>query len=338
MHFFLIYAIIYITILRVTVIFVMTLSKIASLANVSVSTASKAFSMSPEVNEETREMIFDIAKKHGCFKKFFSAKYPKLVFAVICPEFESLHYTTAIAHIQRALEERGGEICVASTKFSKKRARELMDYYTKYARVDGVILFDAASALSASVDLPVVCVGRAADFAVRISNNSRPAIEKAVDHFISHGVTDIGFIGEHLTTSKERAFSEIMTDRLGSYNPDYIAIGDRFADGGYATAKRMIEGGKLPRAIICGYDYLAIGAMRAFTECGYRIPEDVAVIGMDDIPEAEFMNPPLSSINSNLKESCYVAADTIINMLMGKPYKKCTVIPAKLNLRQSSEI
>lgn len=213
-----------------------------------------------------------------------------------------------------------------------------MDYYTKYARVDGVILFDAASALSASVDLPVVCVGRAAEFAVRISNNSRPAIEAAVDHFISRGVTDIGFIGEHLTTSKERMFTEIMTEKLGSYNPDYIAIGDRFADGGYATAKRMIEGGKLPRAIICGYDYLAIGAMRAFTECGYRIPEDIALIGMDDIPEAEFMNPPLSSINSNLKESCYVAADTIINMIMGKPYKKCTVIPAKLNLRRSSEI
>jgi len=316
----------------------MTLSKIANLANVSVSTASKAFSMSPEVNEETREMIFDIAKKHGCFKKFFNAKYPKLVIAIICPEFESLHYTTAIAHLQRALEERGGEICVASTKFSKKRARELMDYYTKYARVDGIILFDAASALSASVDVPVVCVGRAAEFAVRISNNSRPAMEAAVDHFISHGVSDIGFIGEHLTTSKERSFTEIMTDKLGSYNPEFIAIGDRFADGGYATAKRMIEGGKLPRAIICGYDYLAIGAMRAFTECGYRIPEDIAIIGMDDIPEAEFMNPPLSSISSNLAVSCEAAADTLINILMGKPYKKCTVIPAKLNLRRSSEI
>ena len=316
----------------------MTLSKIANLASVSVSTASKAFSMSPEVNEETREMIFDIAKKHGCFKKFFNAKYPKLVIAVICPEFESLHYTSAIAHIQRALEERGGEICVASTKFSKKRARELVDYYTKYARVDGIILFDASSALSAQIDLPVVCVGRAPSFAVRVSNDGRPAMEEAIDYFISKGVTDIGFIGEHLTTSKEKLFTEIMTDRLGSYNPSFIAIGDRFANGGYETAKKLVEKGTLPRAVICAYDYLAIGAMRCFTECGYKIPEDIAIIGMDDIPEAKFMNPPLSSINSNLSETCLFAADTIINMLMGKPYEKDTQICAKLNLRRSSEI
>jgi DNA-binding LacI/PurR family transcriptional regulator len=213
-----------------------------------------------------------------------------------------------------------------------------MDYYTKYARVDGIILFDAASALSASVDLPVVCVGRAAEFAVRILGNTRPAMEEAIDYLISSGVTDIGFIGEHLTVSKEKAFTEIMTDKLGAYNPDFIAIGDRFADGGYETAKKIIERGKLPRAFICGYDYLAIGAMRCFTEHGYRIPDDIAIIGMDDIPEAEFMNRPLSSINSNTKDACRAAADTLINMLMGKAYKKCTVIPAKLNLRKSSEI
>ena len=64
----------------------MTLTKLAKLANVSVSTASKAFSMSPEVNSETREMIFDKARELRCFKQFFSAKYPRLVVAVICPE------------------------------------------------------------------------------------------------------------------------------------------------------------------------------------------------------------------------------------------------------------
>ena len=70
-----------------------TLSKIAKLAHVSVSTASKAFSMSNEVNPETREMIFKIAKEYGCFKKFYNAKYPKLVFAIICPEFKSRFYS-----------------------------------------------------------------------------------------------------------------------------------------------------------------------------------------------------------------------------------------------------
>ena len=315
-----------------------TLSKIAKLANVSVSTASKAFSMSPEVNEETRESIFNIAKKNGCFKKFFNAKYPKLVIAVICPEFESLHYTSMLAHLQILLERRGCEICVATTQFSKKRGRELVSYYSKYVRVDGIIILDGASALEEPSDLPIVCTGRANENAVRVTMSHTVALEEAIDHFISHGVTDIGFIGEWLTDSKQKMFTEIMTEKLGGVNPDYIGVGDRFADGAYSTVEKIIESGKIPRAFVCAYDYLAIGAIRCFSEHGYRIPEDIAIIGMDDIPEAKYLTPSLSSINSNIEKVCESVTDTLINMLMGKPYEKCTVIESVLRLRESSKI
>ena len=80
-----------------------TLSRIAKLAHVSVSTVSKAFSMSPEVSEQTREMIFDIAKDHGCFKKYYKAKYPKHVIAVLCPEFKSRLYSQALSNLQAYL-------------------------------------------------------------------------------------------------------------------------------------------------------------------------------------------------------------------------------------------
>ena len=67
----------------------MTLTELARLAHVSTSTASKAFALSPEVNEQTRDMIFRVAKINGCFKKFYRQEYPGLSFAVICPEFDS---------------------------------------------------------------------------------------------------------------------------------------------------------------------------------------------------------------------------------------------------------
>ena len=82
----------------------LTLSKLARLANVSVSTASKAFSGSAEVNEETREMIFGIARQYGCFKKFYNAKYPKLVIAIIAPELRGAYYTRYLSCIQDNLE------------------------------------------------------------------------------------------------------------------------------------------------------------------------------------------------------------------------------------------
>ena len=316
----------------------LTLSKIAKLASVSISTASKAFSMNPEVNEETREMIFNIAKSHGCFKKFFNAKYPKLVIAVICPEFESLHYTSMMARLQVALDKRGCEICVATTQFSKERCRELVDYYTKYARVDGIILFDGASGLYAQGDVPIVCVGRANEKAIRVILNKRPALEEAIDHFLDNGISEIGFLGEKLTFSKEKSFREILTSRGAAIDERFIRSGERFADGGYETMKRMLEDGKPPRAMICAYDYLAIGAMRALTEAGYRIPEDVAIVGMDDIPEARFLNPPLSSISSNIDLVCETASETLVNIIMGKPYEKSTFIRSTLHKRRSSEV
>ena len=316
----------------------LTLSKMAKLANVSVSTASKAFSMSPEVNEETREIIFDIAKKHGCFKKFFNAKYPKLVIAVICPELDSLYYSSIVARLQSTLEKRECEICIATTQFSKARGRSLANYYSKYARVDGIILFDCASAYEAVGDMPTLCIGNAKGDAVRVINDKEAAVFEAVDYFVSKGITDIGFIGEWLTESKKNLFIKTMKARVGSCDESLLAIGDRFADGAYETTKKMIESGRVPRAVICAYDYLAIGAMRCFIEHGYRIPEDVAVVGMDDIPEAKYLTPSLSSIDNGCEKLCEAAADTIINMMLGKPYETCSVIKSTLHQRESSEI
>jgi len=316
----------------------LTLSKIAGLANVSVSTASKAFSMSPEVSEQTREMIFDIARENGCFKKFFNAKYPKLVIAVICPEFESRYYTTMLSRLQIALERKGCEICVATTQFSTERGRELMEYYSRYASVDGIIVIDGSKYSEISLDIPTVFLGWTAANAVCVNMSRKDAVAAAVDYLVDSGVRDIGFLGEKLTSSKQKAVCEALTERLGSYNENYIAVGERFFDGGYATTLNMIKMNRLPRALICGYDYLAIGAIRCLLDNGYRVPEDVAVIGMDDIHEAKYLNPPLSSISSNVEAACDAAAYTLLDMLMGKPYERNTVIPATLHLRESSRI
>ena len=316
----------------------LTLSKIAKLANVSISTASKAFSMSPEVNEQTRDAIFDIAKKHGCFKKFFNAKYPKLVIAVICPEFESLHYTSMLSHLQTILEKRDCEICVATTQFSKNRESELVDYYSRYARVDGMIFIDSILGREADSDIPTVYIGHAKENSVRVFMKKRPALEAAIDYFISHGVTDIGFIGEHLTVSKQNIFADIMTEKLGGFNQNYIGVGERFADGAYATTQALIDKGCVPRALVCAYDYLAIGTVRCLFDNGYRVPEDVLVLGMDDISEAKYLIPALSSIDSDSFKVCDAAATTLMNIIMEKPYQRETVIESTLHLRKSTEL
>jgi DNA-binding LacI/PurR family transcriptional regulator len=83
---------------------------------------------------------------------------------------------------------------------------------------------------------------------------------------------------------------------------------------------------------------MAIGAMRCFMDNGLSVPGDVAVIGMDNIPECCYLNPPLSSIDPKTEQACKAAADAIVAKLKGLPTTNTVTVEGILNLRESSEI
>lgn len=113
------------------------------------------------------------------------------------------------------------------------------------------------------------------------------------------------------------------------------------APGLYAVAivqEHFVASGHIPRAIFCAYDYMAIGAIRYCWEHGLKVPEDVAIIGMDDIPENSYLNPPLSSINFNMDKICAIAAEAIIKRLTDPAFTLEEKVPATLHLRASSQL
>ena len=314
----------------------MTLSKLARLAHVSLSTASKAFSMSSEVNEETRKMIFALAREHGCFKKFYNAKYPKLVIAVICPEFRSRYYSSLVSIIQESLAEKGCEICVASTDFSTKTLKELYEYYNNYSNVDGIIMIDCFKEDLSENNVPIVTTRRS-----KFKNTPLypSGIDLAIDYFLSKNVTDIGFIGELHTSGKLMDFKKCINEKNITLRDEYISISEkRLESGGYAAMEELFRRNSVPRAIICAYDCMAIGAMRCIFDNGLKIPEDIAIIGINNNRESEFLNPPLSSVGRCVEKMGEKLAETMINNLMGKENCNTVIIEPKLILRRSTEI
>ena len=312
-----------------------TLSKIAKLAHVSVSTVSKAFSMSPEVNAQTRELIFDIAKDHGCFKKYYKAKYPKHVIA----EFKSRLYSQALSNLQDYLAKRNCEICVASTNFSPETEQELLGYYNRHTTVDGIIVIGSYSKPQGEMELPVAYVLGENDGCFRVNIQIRQAMEQAVDHFLRHGVTEIGLLGESLTQSKLWSFREILAQRGYPVREEWIAAGEkRFEAGGYEAMERLLSQAPPPRAVLCAYDYLAIGAIRCAYDRGLSVPEDVAVLGMDDLHEAAYLNPPLSSVDYPIGRASELAAEALLAELNGEPHSRHEVLTAKLHLRRSTQV
>lgn len=319
----------------------MTLTELARLAHVSTSTASKAFALSPEVNEQTKEMIFDVAKAHGCFKKFYRSEYPGLAFAVICPEFESTYYSAFISEMQKCLAKYNSETTVASTGFSIEAECCHLEYYQRYHTVDGIILIDGRTNINPKCEIPIATVNHRAEGrgAINVVKDMRAPIFQAVENWVKAGVRDIGFIGDTCTNGRRNRVYDAIENYLGEVNTDYfIRSNARFERGGYLGALELMERERLPRAIICAYDRLATGAMRAFADRGLKIPDDIAIIGVDDAPASSYTTPSLSSISHRLDETCKSLATALISKIKGEEYPEVINIACELNERESSQI
>ncbi len=318
----------------------MTLSKLARLANVAVSTASKAFSMSDDINEQTREEIFRVARENGCFKKFFNAKYPKFVIALICPEVDSRHYSELCRYLQQRLQTRGCEICISSTEFSAAVTADMIEYYEKYSSVDAIILIDPPATVLPPHETPIISLGsRAHNADVTLCLDYMTALKSALTDFKAAGISHIGFIGEPHTVTKLSAFKSAVSEIYGFTEEKYISVSDlRFEKGGCAAARALYSRGTLPEAIICAYDDMALGAMRFFHDNGISVPDDIKVIGMDNILHSEYFVPSLSTIDYMNEEIAKTATESVFELLDGKTPAEIHNFSARLITRESSQI
>ena len=318
-----------------------TLSKLAKLANVSISTASKAFSGSREVNAQTRAEIFSVAKELGVFKKFYNVKYPRLVVAVIVPEFHSRNYGPLLSEIQRVLEDRGCSMTVTPAGFLPFENNKIYDYYSKYTDVDGIIVIGEYDHSGDELDIPCVVIGseNLCGNICGIRITSRAATFDAISYLKASGAVSVGFISEPKTLTKLSYFTDAMTKIYGTVDEKYVIVTkNRFEEGGYEGMKKLIEAGNLPRAVLCGYDNMAYGAVRCLKDFGFRVPQDVAVIGYDDNAESEYIFPSLSSINVKHKECAVAAADTLMKIILTQPHSRVITINAEFKPRESSKI
>ncbi len=319
-----------------------TMTKIAKLAHVSLPTASKAFSMSSDISEETREQVFKVAKELGCFRKFYNKKYPKYMVAVICPELQSLHYSFALSALQENLAKQNCEVCIATTNFLQDTEQLLLDYYYYHTNVDAIVIIQGMIPITDSFEIPVISVNSTCPQpnTLSVDTDFETSMGEAIEYFVQHGITDIGYLGEPKSLGRELMFKNQMQKKTGkSCNDAHIIISDfRFQDGGYAAMEELLKQKNHPRAVICAYDYFAIGAARCASDHGISIPNDIAIISMDDLPEAKFLTPSLSSINPLHEETYKTVADSIIKLLNNEEIEMHVTINAKLHLRESSKI
>lgn len=296
----------------------MTLAKLAALAGVSVSTVSKALSESREISEATREQIIALAKEHGCYEKYYNPKYQKKLIAVLCPEILGNHYGRMASEMEREIAAHNGTMILSVFDFRPAKQRELVEYYTKFARVDGVIVIEPAEKIKNDTDIPIVQIGQENESGGVdcVKTEITPAMEEAVRQLRKLGHRRFGFVGEKLAVPEYEAFLSVAKRTKLELLPQHVVVSSaRFEEAGYEATEKLMATEEPPTVIFAAYSHIALGAERFLSEKGFSVPGDVSLVCMDDILENPYRERTLSCIRTHISEQCASATELLFAKL-----------------------
>ena len=318
----------------------MTLSQLAKLTGTSVGTVSKAFSGSREISEETRNRIYEVAKEHGCFDKYYKAPRKRPLIALLPPEPESEYYGREIGLIEKALTKRGADTIIAFTRFDINRQAELFRELAYGLRADGIILWGAGEKIKNPDNIPLITItaSEPTQNADVVRMNMASGIAELANTLKQYGHTEVGFIGETLTVYKEETLKKAMRSiGIPVHNKYFHRSKKRFAEAGADGIAELIGRNAVPTVIVAAYDQIAYGAMQAARKAGYKIPEDISFVGMDDLSVTPYFDIPLTSLQMDFEAVCPQIIDLLFKRLENQYYRAREEInaPVKLNVRPS---
>lgn len=286
-----------------------TIRDVAERAGVSVATASRAMTGSRNVSaalvSRVHQAALELGYRHNAVARALRRGCTNTV-GMVVPEIGNPFFPAIVEAVERHLQITGRDLLLCDAQqdpaIEHKRIMALVD-----RKVDGLITIPVSGTAShdalaeVAEHMPVVQVDRfvvdyAADW-VGVDGNLGMGL--AVQHVASLGATEIAFVSAALdsTAALERhAGFERAIDRLGYSCAWPQLLGTFRAEWGRTAAAALLEGPKLPHAVVCGNDEIAIGVLGEFRRRHVRVPDDVLITGFDDIRFAGLADPPLTTI------------------------------------------
>lgn len=319
----------------------MTLKQIALLAHVSVSTASRALNNSYDISDDTRKHVLAVAEKYGYFEqkkkvKLNNRKRKNYKIAIISPEIISINYSKRIKTLANLFSLKGHSTVVYSTDFDIELTGEIARECVNNNDIDAIISICGETELqltNKNINIPIVVTFDSDRFSC-FSVDMHSAIRSVVEYYHNKGFTEMGFAGERYTLDKALAYRECV-DEFGDKIGGIFTSSKRFEDAGVEAAEYFLKQEKIPQVILCGYDEIAIGLISTLTENGIRVPQDVSVVGLNDIPSAKYCFGGLSTVNFDFEAIADAVVNDILSDKMGVIHKRKYEIPYKLIIRNT---
>lgn len=298
------------------------LSDIAQKTGYTISTISKALNHSSEISQETSKIIWNAAREMGYVSRK-SMKRAEKTIGVIIQEVESQYYTRLLNAVSKKIMSSGYKMITVINSDYWDHIGASIDQISKYMP-DGIITCSGDTVSDDDMEklldtgIPSLIIN---ELPVSFPTDSicidpSQSMRLAIEHLQEMGHEKIGYLGEYNSDSRYEHFIKVMEQHNLFVDTRFVKRGsDRFERGGYILAKELMEEKELPTAIIAGYDQFAIGAMKLFQENGIRIPEDMAILGFDNIVLDEYLPVTLTSVTNPVEQMGATAVKLLLDAI-----------------------
>lgn len=325
---------------------------VAAVAGVSRKSVSNVINGYPHISTEVIERVTAAIAELG-YRPSRAARSLRSgrtgTIQLVIPELDVSYFAELARWIVAAAEERGLAVIITQTLGDPNREDQAIDgELSEY--VDGSILSPVSSDLSAIsrglAHAPLVLVGELAGGGelTHIGIDNVAAARAATDHLIQAGRERVAFIGaqpdprSRMAQMRLAGFRSALEDSGRSFDEELVAhtVGYHRADGA-AAMRQLLESPRMPDAVFCATDLLAMGAMRAAREVGVDVPSELAVAGFDDIEEGRYSAPTLTTISPDKKRIAELAVTRLDAAIRDAPASgEELVVPFRLVEREST--
>lgn len=327
-----------------------TLRSVAEAAGVDPSTVSRVLNgaTSHRVGEETRQRILEAARELD-YRPNLIARSLRLqrtaTLGMLIPDISNPFFARLIRGAEEVAISNGYTLLLSNTDDSLKRERAYLRLMQE-KQVDGFLvsthhLGDEFMAELFGAGYPIVLVNRRSQQEGQYSviyddfNGARLAIE----HLIEQGYRRIAHISgpSYAATARDRQAGYVAAMRQAGL-PTWLEKGSFLVEGGVQAMTTLLAKGSLAEAIFCVNDLSAIGALQVLHGARLKVPDDVALMGFNDLPMLEYLSPPLSSVHMPLHEMGRLACRMLLELLQGgTPDPPEVVFPAEVAIRASTD-
>ncbi|EHP3508402.1 substrate-binding domain-containing protein [Vibrio cholerae] len=306
-----------------------TMKDIARLAGVSTSTVSHVINKSRFVSDEIAERVNNAAQQlnyaPSALARSLKMNRTKTIGMLVTTSTNPF-FGEVVKGVERSCYHQGYNLILCNTEGDNQRMKASINTLLQ-KRVDGLLLMcstlegERLDVFDRYPDIPIVVMdwGPILFASDKIQDNSLQGGYMAAKHLIECGHKEIGCITGPLIRRQAQmryeGYKRALAEAGIAMNPDWIVESDFECEGGYQAFEKLYQRGKLPSALFVSNDMMAMGVIQAASQRGLRVPDDLSLIGYDDVHIAKFMTPALTTIHQPKYRLGKAAVDTLLYRL-----------------------